>query len=357
MPLGEVYGTPWPLDEWFHLCVYDPAMRRHGIYLVDAFGNRELIHREPELSCLDPIPLRARPRPPVIPRATLQAAEDRSGPEPATGTVAVVNIYESDFAWPAGTKIAALRVIQLYPKSTWHMNEPMMGRGAESLARGVVGEVPVAADGSVHFELEAGVPVYFQAVDADGLAVQSMRSATYVHPGGRLTCVGCHERKDSSPATATAVPLAWQEPPARLAPAPEGALPLSFPRLVQPVLDRHCVACHDREAAAKAPDLSGKPGSRHGWSAAFESLLPYAWALNGGNGIFATEGGRSQAGKLGARVAPLLRYLGPEHHGVELSAEDRLRITLWLDANSNFFGAYHDTAAQAAGERVEPEVR
>jgi hypothetical protein len=356
-PNGEVFGTPWPLDEWFHLCVYDPAMRRHAIYLVDAFGNKELIHRDPGLSCLDPIPLRARPRPPVIPRATLQAGEDRPGAAPETGTVAIMNVYESDFEWPAGVRIDALRVIQLFPKSTWHMNEPMVGRGAESLARGVLGEVPVAADGSAYFEVPAGVPVYFQAVDAEGLAVQSMRSATYVHPGERLACVGCHESKRSSPAPAAAVPLAWQMPPALLAPAPDGAMPLSFPRLVQPVLDRHCVPCHDKESANKAPDLSGKPGPRHGWSAAFESLLPHAWALSGGNGIFAREGGRSQAGKLGARAAPLLGHLGPDHHGVELSPEDRRRITLWLDANSNFYGAYHDLEAQAAGEMVEPELR
>ena len=36
--------------------------------------------------------------------------------------------------------------------------------------------------------------------------------------------------------------------------------------------------------------------------------------------------------------------------------EDLRRITLWLDTNCNFFGAYHDEEAQARGERVLPEL-
>ena len=58
---------------------------------------------------------------------------------------------------------------------------------------------PVEADGSAYFQVPAGVPIYFQALDDDGLAVQSMRSATYVHPGERLACVGCHEDRSNAP--------------------------------------------------------------------------------------------------------------------------------------------------------------
>jgi hypothetical protein len=33
------------------------------------------------------------------------------------------------------------------------------------------------------------------------------------------------------------------------------------------------------------------------------------------------------------------------------------RITLWLDCNSNFYGAYHDLDKQARGEAIMPAVR
>ncbi|MHC4800434.1 MAG: TolB family protein, partial [Planctomycetota bacterium] len=70
---GQVYATTWPLSEYFHLCVYDcdGSARRgtknnFGIYLVDAFGNKELIYRDPAISCLSPIPLRSRQKSPVL---------------------------------------------------------------------------------------------------------------------------------------------------------------------------------------------------------------------------------------------------------------------------------------------------
>lgn len=50
-----VYGTPWPLSEDDHLCVYDPRSKNHGIYWIDRFGNKELIYRDPKIACLDPI--------------------------------------------------------------------------------------------------------------------------------------------------------------------------------------------------------------------------------------------------------------------------------------------------------------
>ena len=140
----------------------------------------------------------------------------------------------------------------------------MVGVGKQSLTRGVLGTAPVAEDGSAHFQVPTDVPIYFQALDENGLAVQSMRSATYVHPGERLSCVGCHEPKQQAPAYTSTVPLAWQQAPTKLQPA---------------------------------------------------------------------------------------------HHDVRLDPEEMRRITLWLDCNSNFYGAYHDLRAPGEGRKVEPAVR
>ena len=61
------------------------------------------------------------------------------------------------------------------------------------MRRGLIGTVPVEEDGSAYFKLEPGVPVFFQAVDENGLAVQSM-PLNYVIPGQEyLSCQGCHE--------------------------------------------------------------------------------------------------------------------------------------------------------------------
>jgi len=71
---SQTYGTPWPLSKHYALCAYTPVEalgtgQRHlfGLYLLDCFGNKELIYRDPGIACLNPIPLRASPRPPVLP--------------------------------------------------------------------------------------------------------------------------------------------------------------------------------------------------------------------------------------------------------------------------------------------------
>ena len=353
---AEVYGTPWPLSEKYYLCVYDPGQKNYALCLVDAFGNRIELYRDPAIACLDPIPLRPRPTPPVIPTFTRQAAGDRQEPGSDTARIAVTNIYESDSAWPPDTKITALRIIQLFPKTTPASESPNIGAGAQSLARGVLGTVPVEEDGSVHCEAPAGVPLYFQALDEKGRAVQSMLSDTYLHPGETLSCRGCHEpRLQSATDTPNRTPLALRRPPSPITPEGDGAYPLLFPRLVQPMLERNCVTCHRKEA--KAPSLEGVPTGKFNWTESYTTLAPLAWTKCGGNGALGINGTpRSVAGDVGARASRLMALLDKGHHDVKLPDEDRHRIELWLDCNSVFYGAYHDIEKQARGETVTPSL-
>jgi hypothetical protein len=353
---GEVFGTPWPLSEDFYLTVYDPGKRHYGIYLTDAFGNRDLIHHDPDIALSDPIPLRPRPTPPVIPDQTKFSANP-----PATGTVAITNVYESLLPWPEGTRLKELRLIQLFPKSTPAPDDPHIGRADkfdEALARGVIGTVPIEPDGSAHFEMPAGIPFYMQVLDEKGLAVQTMRSATYLHPGERMSCTGCHESKHQAPRPPLDTPLALRKPPAQPTPEAPGSHPLTFPRLVQPVLDRHCVECHEQTRATGTPGLRGDVFAQHGHSEAYRSLIPFAWSKSGGNGVGITRNKTSYSipGDVGARAAPLWKILNDGHHDVQLDPGEMRRITLWLDANSLFYGDYFDPEAQAKGEQPKPRL-
>ncbi|GAF85846.1 unnamed protein product, partial [marine sediment metagenome] len=143
-----IFATPWPLSEAFYLCAYDPDAKTHGLHLADVFGNRILLYRDASIPCLSPIPLRPRPRPPVIPIETAETERGRRlhGDRPATG--AVMNVYDSDFAWPEGAKVAALRIVQLLPKSTPPPDQPRIGIARQTNARASLGTVPVEADGS-----------------------------------------------------------------------------------------------------------------------------------------------------------------------------------------------------------------
>ncbi len=358
-PRGEVYGSPWPLSENYYLAVYDSAQKNYAICLVDSFGNKLPLYQDDSIPCLDPIPLRSRPRPPVIPSQTNQAQVNRGATQ--KGTVAVMNVYEGEFPMPKGTKIKELRIVAVFPKWNAFLDVPRIGVAAQSIARGVLGTVPVEEDGSVYFECPTNVEIYFQALDKKGQAVQTMRSGTYVHPGEHLSCLGCHEDKYRPPVNRTKTPLALKRAPSKISPEATGSYPLTFPRLVQPVLDRYCVTCHEEEGA---PSLSGKikvdpKGKRnyYGWSEAYWTLKDRAWGKSGGNGaIWSNKLSYSLLGKIGAKDSKLLKMLNKGHQDLKLPPEDLRRITLWLDCNSVFYGAYREIEKQGKGEIVMPKA-
>ncbi|MCX6872347.1 MAG: NPCBM/NEW2 domain-containing protein [Verrucomicrobia bacterium] len=349
------YGTPWPLSENLFLCNH-----MAGLYLLDSMGNRELIYATPQtgdandknslMRPLYPTPLRPRKLAdgsdyPKVPPQTYAGAR-ASLPDHQTATIAVMNVKIADTPLPPGIEPKWMRIVQLLPKTTTNADNPRIGYGTQSLARMSLGVVPIEKDGSVYCEAPVGKTLYFQLLDERGLAIHSMRSATYVHEGERLSCVGCHENKWENPPPSKGTPLALRRPPSKLQPeVAEGALPYNWARLVKPVLDAKCTGCHLREK--KGPDMS------------YGSLGNYAFCFQGQQGNFTNPivgGSRTTPGKFGARFARLTPFLTAKHYDVKLTPEECRRITLWLDLNSNELGAYTNVDEQRRGEVVWPEL-
>jgi hypothetical protein len=370
----EVYGTPWALSENYYLCVYDQAIRdgstrqgskhrsgNYGIYLVDAFGNKILVYRDPKIACLSPIPLRPRKRPPIIPEKTQRLAAT----PPKHGTMAVMNVYDSLKPWGEGVKVKALRIYQILPMSVPSGGAPHQtgrriaeARDSVNLARKILGTVPVEEDGSAYFTVPALKEVYFQALDKDGLALQSMRSSTWVQPGEQLMCLGCHEPKSKAPAQPKSVALALKRPPSNPKPDVDGTNPFSYPRLVQPVLDKKCVSCHEKGVDGKKGPPLDKTVVRskilRGTNVyrSYESLIKQHAFYSYGDSY------RTVPEKFGAKASKLYKMLKKGHHGVKLTDEEMHRITVWIDSVSNFYGVYEKKGgeAQLRGEIVKPSL-
>lgn len=350
----QAYSTPWPLSENYHLCVYDSAangapVKRHGenygIYLVDAFGNKELIYRDPDIGCMNPIPLRPTQLPTAP--ATSVAVKPASIREKGEGTMAVVNVYDTQMDWPAGTKIKSLRIFQLLPCAVPsgglrpHETGKRIAEAGDSMVpcRWVLGTVPVEADGSAHFTVPAYRELFFQALDERGMAVTSMRSATSIRDGEKLVCAGCHENKSQAPKSPARVMLALQRSPSTPEPDVDGSRPFSYPRLVQPVLDRNCVQCHENDKTKKAPNLGREPIANK-FYASYNTLVKFGFTSYGDNY-------RTRPGQFGARASKLVELLDKGHYDVKLSAEDFHRLALWIDCCSMFYGVFEREPGEA----------
>ena len=337
------YGTAWPLSEQFFLCNH-----KDTISLLDSSGNREMIHKLANgLRPIDPIPLRPRRKPHVIATATWQG--QRLAQRPSKATISVMNVYTTDDygKLPEGVKIKWLRIVQVVPKTTPNSDNPRVGYGSQSIARLPLGIVPVEADGSVYFEAPVEKSIYFQLLDAKGMAVQSMRSLTYVHPGEQMNCVGCHENKSESPKI-NATPLAMRRAPSPIAPEVPDQYPFGFYRHVKPVFEDKCMSCHTEQNV--------QPQKMN-----YQDLEPYAFYFGHGYRNALHGGSRTAPGKFGAAYSKMGKALLNKTHTQALQAgefteEDVRKIVIWLDLNSNELYALKDVDRQRKGEIVWPQL-
>jgi len=362
-PKGFFHG-PWPLSDKYYLVAfgYDvlPGMSSGngkdsptGLYYLDRFGNRELLYQAAGISSMYPIPLAAREKPPALPSLVNPSLGDE-------GEFVLTDVRRSLMGMPSTRPISELRIFQVLPKTTHIANQPKIGHANAESARMLLGTVPVEPDGSAYFRAPAKKPLYFQAVDETGKAVHTMRSVTYLQPGERRGCVGCHE--PASTAGVARATAALRRQPSTIQPAPDGTRPFSYTRLVQPLLDQRCVRCHDGTIGQGKSRLllTGDPAAKGPFTRSYDSLRPYVkWYEWGGESIdrIATRPGHGPASD-----SPLTAILDDPTHANEarLTDSERRRLYIWLDGNVPFYGTYskEEQAAQKRGQTVrEPQVQ
>jgi mono/diheme cytochrome c family protein len=316
--------NPFPLSENHYLAAWSdlemigwpgPAepVNATGIYLFDAFGNLNLLYRDPDISSMSPLPVRARPRPHAIPS---QVAWDGA----QEGRMLLLNVYDGLASVPRGT-IKRLRLVGVPAKTHPTMNYPEIGVTRDDPGKFVIGSVPVDEDGSAFFRVPSGVSFFFQALDADGMAVQTMRSAAYVQPGQTHTCVGCHEPRNSSPPNLSATALGRD--PSKITPGPAGSWPLDFSTLVQPVMEAHCVSCHKPTGQDPKFDVTAKK--------AYAALVDYGKPSLREHVMARYLESRSIAGAGAAQQSPLLKLLKSGHYDVKLLPDAWERLAIWMD--------------------------
>jgi hypothetical protein len=375
----EGYRSPYPLSEELFLVSARPENGRFALYLMDVWGNKELVY-EGAYDVLYAQPVRPRPRPPVVPDRVDWPGSEREGRPVTPGTVYSGNVFEGLPDEVRGEARYVRVINQDYTTFTFglkrqaptrwgapgsphmHAGPPLSVTGNDGIKR-VLGTVPIEADGSVYIELPPCRQLHFQLLDGQFRALQTMRSFTNVMPGESRGCLGCHESHSRAPAEYAG--LAVRKAPVRPTPPPWGAeYSMGYERDIQPILDRYCGVCHQQSGPAQdALDLTLRPSSDFG---SFPE--PYVTLTLGKRRGHAGDFPVDCEGGVAGTILPMA-YPNPpeddltippmttlsrksrlvdlattgEHYGVRVDDLSRLKLIAWIDLLCPYLG--------------EPEIR
>jgi len=339
------YEDPYPLSDKYFLCSHMTGRgEQMALYLLDVFGNEVQLYADPNpaLGCYNPMPLRPRTRPPVIP--------ERRDYENADGYMYVYDVYEGTHM--KGVKPGAvkfLRVVESPEKRFW-THPAWNGQGVHCPGmnwhsfenKRILGTVPVEDDGSAYFALPSDKFVYFQLLDENGMMIQSMRSGTMVQSGEHSGCAGCHSNRSATPAPKATPPKAMQREASRLTGWYGPPRNYSFLAEMQPVLDRNCVKCHDFPTSASVPPADGgkKLVLAGDQNAAFNIAYTEIWTKRQVKVVGGGPAEIQQAYSWGSHASKLVEVVRKGHYDLKLSKEDFDRLVTWVDINAPYYPSY-----------------
>ena len=300
------------------------------INVVDASGKVMRLYNS-KIHVHEPRPIVKKKRERVIP--------SRVDLSKAVGTLVLNNVYIGrKMHGVKKGEIKKLMVLETLPKplnygSGYHDFIPISHGGTFTLAR-IVGTVPVEPDGSAHFELPAIRPLFFIALDEKNQSVKRMHSFLSVMPGEALSCVGCHEDRVRTPTIAVGrVVSAMKRPPSKLKPVPGVPYTIDYPRHIQPILDKHCVKCHNPDRPKGRVMLTGDYGPIY--SQSYMTLTTTGPVSDGRNGV-----GNSAPRSVGDSASPLMKMLDGSHHKAKLSPAEIELIRNWIHTGAPYPGTY-----------------
>jgi len=382
---GVLFKDPYPLSDKLFLVSYKKEgpiwkdLHAYGLSLLNNEGAVVDIYRDESISTWLPYPLKPRKRPPVL------KANIETGLAAKNMARCVVNdIYHGMENVKRGS-VKHIRVIEQIPRpwatrrhwggDSYDQQHAVISKDTHLGLKVQHGVVPVEADGSAHFLVPADANIFLQALDKNYMALQTERTFVNYIPGEVRSCIGCHEKpNDAVPVSARGAMQALKRKASLPSAQPgekSGKRPLDFMTDVQPVLNKHCIECHSGKEPKAGLNLSGEL-TQH-FCRSYESLLP---ERRGGKGrkrscfplvglvvgenhpktgnvcYLPTRSVGSHNSVLVSMLAPdavtlinpeeraIAAKLAKQHAKIKLTQTELLKITNWIDTNSQYYGMY-----------------
>ena len=322
------YRDPWAFSEDAFL-----AAHRSQVVLMDGTGHSQTIYQLSKddvaagLECHEPRPLFARSRELMMPASV-------DWPE-TTGRLILVDVYQGrNMDNVKRGEIKKLLVLEPLPKPVNYTGgmEPISYGGTFNLER-ILGTIPVEPDGSAYMELPALRGLFFVALDENDMSVKRMQSFLTVMPGETTTCIGCHEQRTASPQYQPKDLKALKRPPHSITPIPDVPEILDYPRHVQPILDKHCIRCHDYDKWDGGVILTGDRGPM--FSISYYTMTARNLVSDGRNDV-----GNQAPRTLGSSGSQLMQLIDGSHYDAKLSEHERKMIRLWIETGAAYPGTY-----------------
>jgi len=334
------FTDPYPFSEKFFLVSHTPSTNAHsaaayGIYVLDAWGNRAELYRDPKTSCFEPFPLRPRRKPPVI-----APIDRKSYAKKKSATLFIQDVYQG----MTGIERGRVKYVRVMGALEWPWSQRglafQLGMNVDPHRKKVYGVAKVGQDGSAYFTVPAEQNIFFHALDEDYMALQQMPTFINLMPGETRSCIGCHERRKNAPSLVRARPLALNRPPQSLVPQPgdKGPRMVHYASDVQPTLDKHCIGCHSGANPKGRLDLTGVPTAK--WNRSYENLITkglvsYADCRSGRSHFEAVP-----PLTLGSHRSKLPVQIRKAPCKTKLTQAEFVRIVTWIDANIPYYGTY-----------------
>lgn len=344
------FTDPWAFSEDCFL-----AASRQKIVLLDREGNVTPVYELPEEEAKagfwigEPRPVMEREREPII--------ADQTNPADAMGTFALGNIYR-------GRKMGGLEpgvvkellVYEALPKPINYsgaMSEVSSG-GAFQVER-LLGRVPVSKEGSAYFKAPAMRALFFVALDEKGHCVKRMHSFTSVMPGEKNSCIGCHEDRGEAPTQEDGIRLAkltHSGAPVDIEPVEGVPEFVDYMRDVQPILDRHCLECHNPDREEGGFNISGH------WAPLYTiGYQQMSWReLFGDNRVCLPydkhERSNFEPYEIGTGSSRLLKLMEEGHGGTQVPENELKIIRFWLDSGATYSTTYACNSHGSIGHYV-----